>query len=950
MHIMKPKITILILLIFVNIHCFCNNDKQEKQIVVKSDSVEQSWLEGSWGITFPVFGGERLDAEVASGYELVSGAQEVVDELPTVGYVITNLSYFAHSHYFPMSANTNVDVANEIHPSLVPNSDNDSIIFEVLQIFKNSEKKIILYISTNYLDRASDEVKAAWLTYYTNNFGGNEYLAYRDLIQGFVESVKDYADGYWFDTGGALQNDGHYDDFVDMFRAVDPSALIGSGGGTYLSENGSLVYVDSDGFGDENPINYKIVMHEPRDDSDFTKGHITPLGQGAPPNSWAYEEFTIPNMMAEPVVEYNGKSVVKHGWFPIRTQWHVSRADIVFGTEQAYRFVRRITDAGAAITFANTIDGVENPGHMMPDEMKIMKEINRRLQMDPMMEYIPYTRPAGAKLVGETFPDDYQYITFPELAAKNSGDASFSPGATASSGLPVNYTSSDADVAVIINNEIFIVGAGNSIISASQGGDSDNAAATDVMQRLTVTAEAIEGTNIALSGTATQSSNHPDGDGEAWRAIDGNTTGRWSSGTVTRTSIELKPWWQVEFGSNHSIGELTIFGRTDDCCNTRMSDYTVYVLNSAGDTTYSQSSTSPPKPSVTFNTGGIQGSIVKVQMNVPDSIVLNLAEVQVIEYDHEVSITVTDAITKDSIPHTMLTINDQVYLTNSQGKASIYLPKNEYSFTLDKKAYYSHTQAIDIVKDTTISLQLTAKPQYALYFKVTDDTTNTELSGVLLTIDGQDYTTDNSGEVSVTLYEDEYDYSLSLTAYQTLNQSINLVKDTLVRLQMERVRYKLEFQVRDSETEINIPAVSIAINDSVYEADAQGIVALTILPGEYSYTISKDGYDEEAGFITLSQDTTLTILMSPLPSDLNQTLFGNEIKIYPNPVNDILNIEITGSIMAKVDIVNSEGQTVLSHDIREGIGTINVSQLSAGIYIVKVVKERQVSKCTLMVK
>ena len=30
--------------------------------------------------------------------------------------------------------------------------------------------------------------------------------------------------------------------------------------------------------------------------SDFTAGHITPLGQGAPPNSWAYEEFTVPDI------------------------------------------------------------------------------------------------------------------------------------------------------------------------------------------------------------------------------------------------------------------------------------------------------------------------------------------------------------------------------------------------------------------------------------------------------------------------------------------------------------------------------------------------------------------------------------------------------------------------------------------------------------------------------
>ena len=74
---------------------------------------------------------------------------------------------------------------------------------------------------------------------------------------------------------------------------------------------------------------------------------------------------------------------------------------IVFGTEDAYRFVRRITDAGAAMTFATTTDDKVRKGHMMTDEMTIMKEIDRRLRMEPMPDYVPYTRPPGARLVGE---------------------------------------------------------------------------------------------------------------------------------------------------------------------------------------------------------------------------------------------------------------------------------------------------------------------------------------------------------------------------------------------------------------------------------------------------------------------------------------------------------------------------------------------------------------------
>lgn len=450
-----------------------------------SIAYSQVSLEGSWGVTFPVFGGERLDDEVDSGnYNYLSGAQEVVDELPAVGHIITNLSYFAHSHYFPFSANTNVNVASKIHPSMVPSAKNDEIIFDVYDIFKKADKRIILYISTNYLDRASDEVQAAWKLYYKREFGGDEYLAYKHLIKGFVETVKDYADGYWFDTAGKLKDEGNFDDFVAMFKEVDPTAVMGSYGGEYLSVNEKLIYVDSDGTGDEDSTNYSIVIHEPQGYEDFTKGHITPLGQGAPPNSWAYEEFTVPNMMAYPVVQHNGKSVVKHAWFPIRNKWHSPRADIMFDTEEAYRFVRRITDAGAAITFATTIQETEpSPGHMMADEMAIMKEINRRLLLNPLPDYVPYTRPDNASLVGET-----QYIDFPDIPVKNVGDADFSP-ATASSGLAVALSSSATNVATIVNDKVHIVGGGRTVITAMQAGNASHAPAINAIRPLVVASD-----------------------------------------------------------------------------------------------------------------------------------------------------------------------------------------------------------------------------------------------------------------------------------------------------------------------------------------------------------------------------------------------------------------------------------------------------------------------------
>jgi hypothetical protein len=80
-----------------------------------------------------------------------------------------------------------------------------------------------------------------------------------------------------------------------------------------------------------------------------------------------------------------------------------------------------------------------------------------------------------------------QTITFPDLPAKKTGDPDFSPGAVASSGLMCIYTSSNPAVANIVNNQIRIIGAGKTIITAKQEGNGNYQAAADVSQELTVT-------------------------------------------------------------------------------------------------------------------------------------------------------------------------------------------------------------------------------------------------------------------------------------------------------------------------------------------------------------------------------------------------------------------------------------------------------------------------------
>jgi uncharacterized repeat protein (TIGR02543 family) len=93
------------------------------------------------------------------------------------------------------------------------------------------------------------------------------------------------------------------------------------------------------------------------------------------------------------------------------------------------------------------------------------------------------TQPTG--LTGD-ITQGTQTITFNALTPATLATADFSPGATASSGLTVSYTSSNPCVATIVGGNIHIVGVGSTVITASQSGEGSYAAASSVNQTLVV--------------------------------------------------------------------------------------------------------------------------------------------------------------------------------------------------------------------------------------------------------------------------------------------------------------------------------------------------------------------------------------------------------------------------------------------------------------------------------
>jgi hypothetical protein len=115
-----------------------------------------------------------------------------------------------------------------------------------------------------------------------------------------------------------------------------------------------------------------------------------------------------------------------------------------------------------------------------------------------------YENPYIITLTGKGLSDAKatQTIVFTALPVKTLQDFDFNPGATASSGLKVSYTSSDPAVATIVDGKIQLVGLGTTIITASQDGDASTHPAPEVKQTLTVIPQLyLSTTNLVSNST-----------------------------------------------------------------------------------------------------------------------------------------------------------------------------------------------------------------------------------------------------------------------------------------------------------------------------------------------------------------------------------------------------------------------------------------------------------------
>jgi putative heme-binding domain-containing protein len=111
------------------------------------------------------------------------------------------------------------------------------------------------------------------------------------------------------------------------------------------------------------------------------------------------------------------------------------------------------------------------------------------------------------------------------------------------------------------------------------------------------------GKNVARQGKASQSSTAHGGD--AARAIDGNTSGRYGDGGQTHTAESTaNPWWEVDLKAEYPIDSIAIYNRTDDGLGKRLDRFALKVLDGQRNVVFKKEKQPAPEPNVAYEVSG----------------------------------------------------------------------------------------------------------------------------------------------------------------------------------------------------------------------------------------------------------------------------------------------------------------------------------------------------------
>ena len=189
---------------------------------------------------------------------------------------------------------------------------------------------------------------------------------------------------------------------------------------------------------------------------------------------------------------------------------------------------------------------------------------------------------------------------------------------------------------------------------------------------------------------------------------------------------------------------------------------------------------------------------------------------------------------------------------NSLGQATTKLKNGEYNYTITKRGYDDLTGSFNVQgQNVNVERTLDLK-HYNVVITVLDSDNNEPVQGAAVNINSSSYPTNDKGQVTVSLQNGTYSYTVTKSGYYDGNFSVTVLdSDNSSVVNLQARLYNVIMSVRDPERQ-SIENATVTINNNTYQTQSNGQVSLQLKNGIYPFTVTATGMEDYSDDLTVA--------------------------------------------------------------------------------------------------
>ena len=223
---------------------------------------------------------------------------------------------------------------------------------------------------------------------------------------------------------------------------------------------------------------------------------------------------------------------------------------------------------------------------------------------------------------------------------------------------------------------------------------------------------------------------------------------------------------------------------------------------------------------------------------------------------------VRDMDTSQSIPATLILVDEKSVETDSEGKYQLTLRAGDYTITASRDKYIQQERTVTVDWGETIALDFALEVmQGGIKGTVTDADTGEPVSGAEISVNGNTAETNSLGKYQFALKPGDYSVTVIADDYVQQREAVMVNPDETATLDfgLELKDGIISGTVSDADTGIPISSATILIDGNTIRTGSDGKYQFTLKPGSYSVTVSADKYIQQEAEVAVKPDQTTVL-------------------------------------------------------------------------------------------